>query len=76
MCKSFLTRNSKIDRTNNELQAECTILSNDTETVAWVYADVKHLKIMRAGWAKYRVKRKLRPGRCCGGMQAFGRLNL
>lgn len=44
----------KVNRIDNELQAECTILSNDTEAVAWVYADVNNLKITRAGWALYR----------------------
>lgn len=44
----------KVNRFENELQAECTQLSNDIEAVAWINVDVKTLQISRAGWALYR----------------------
>lgn len=44
----------KVNRFENELLAECTQLSNDTEAVAWINADVRTLQINRSGWALYR----------------------
>lgn len=44
----------KVNRIENRVMAECTLLSNNTEAVAWVDASVKTLKISRAGWASYR----------------------
>lgn len=44
----------KVNRIDDGLQAECTLLNNDTEAVAWVYTDINQLKIKRAGWALYR----------------------
>lgn len=44
----------KVNRNNDVVQAECSLLNNNTEASAWVYADVKTLQIQRAGWALYR----------------------
>jgi len=44
----------KVNRIANNLQAECTLLSNDIEAVAWINADVPTLHIQRADWALYR----------------------
>lgn len=44
----------KVNRIENTLLAECTLLSNEAEAVAWIDVSVKTLKIMRAGWANYR----------------------
>lgn len=44
----------KVNRIGDTLLAECTLLSNDTEAVAWIDANVQTLKVSRAGWAIYR----------------------
>jgi len=44
----------KVNRIGDTLLAECTLLSNDNEAVAWIDASVQTLKICRAGWANYR----------------------
>jgi hypothetical protein len=44
----------KVNRNGDTLRAECTLLSNDIEAVAWIEANVQTLKISRAGWANYR----------------------
>ncbi len=48
----------KVNRIGDTLLADCTLLSNDTEAVAWIEADVQTLKISRAGWANYRSSSK------------------
>jgi hypothetical protein len=44
----------KVNRHGDTVTAECTLLSNAVEAVAWVDASVQTLQISRAGWANYR----------------------
>lgn len=44
----------KVNRVENTVLAECTLLSSEMEAVAWIDANVQTLKIKRAGWANYR----------------------
>lgn len=43
----------KVNRNGGTVTAECTLLNNDVEAVAWLDASVKTLQISRAGWANY-----------------------
>lgn len=46
----------KVDRiSDQELKAECVILSTQRESRGWLVTDVQGLKIIQAGWANYRV---------------------
>lgn len=44
----------KVNRVGDVVQVECTLLNNNTEASAWVFADVKTLQIQQAAWALYR----------------------
>lgn len=45
----------KVDRiSEQELKAECVVLSTNRESRGWLITDVQGLKISQAGWADYR----------------------
>lgn len=45
----------KVNRIGNVVQAECSLLSNDIEAFAWVFADVFSLQVQQAKVAIYRA---------------------
>jgi len=45
----------KVNRIGDVVQAECSLLSNDIEAFAWVFADVYNLQVQQAKWALYRA---------------------